>query len=69
MYEIKVKGHMSPTLISTLEAYKIKVGQGYSHIKGDIEDQSRLHGLLNQLFYWGFEVISVKKKENENEAN
>ena len=60
-YEIRVKGRLSDTVTSTFEDFTASVKPAETTLRGEVRDQSELHGLLDQLQTLGLELIEVKR--------
>lgn len=70
IYRIKVKGHIGNLVQTIFENFNLELNPlGYSILTGSIEDQAMLHGILNQIYYLGYEVISVFQEEENNEEH
>jgi hypothetical protein len=74
LYQIRVKGHLDESLGSWFEGFIISNQEdGDALLTGHIQDQSALHGILNQISNLGLTLISVNStpdtetnlKENE----
>ncbi len=60
VYEVVVRGRMSPDLMAALEGFEIvTTGDGLTRITGDVPDQPRLLGLLAAFDDLHIEVVSV----------
>jgi len=62
-YEISVKGRLSDTVTSAFEDFTASVKPAETTLRGEIRDQSELHGLLEQLQSLGLELIEVRRIE------
>ena len=60
-YEIRVKGRLSDTVTSAFEDFTASVKPAETTLRGEIRDQSELHGLLEQLQSLGLELIEVRR--------
>ena len=60
-YEIRVKGRLSDTVTSAFEDFTAAVKPAETTLRGEIRDQSELHGLLEQLQSLGLELIEVRR--------
>ena len=50
MFEIVVKGRLSPTLVAALDGFEVsRCDDGMTHLVGWVPDQAGLHGLLERL--------------------
>lgn len=70
-YEIRVKGQVSPKLSEWyFENITISnLGDGTSLLTGWIADQSALFGLLNLIFNWNLEIISLNRVDLLNDPD
>ena len=62
-YEIRVKGRLSDTVTTAFEDFTASVKPAETTLRGEIRDQSELHGLLEQLQSLGLELIEVRRLE------
>jgi hypothetical protein len=62
-YEIRVKGRLSDTVTGAFEDFTASVKPAETTLRGQIRDQSELHGLLEQIQCLGLELIEVKRLE------
>jgi len=60
-YEIRVKGRLSDTVTGAFEDFTASMKPAETTLRGEIRDQSELHGLLDQLQSLGLELIEVKR--------
>ena len=60
-YEIRVKGRLSDTVTGVFEDFTASVKPAETTLRGEIRDQSELHGLLEQIQSLGLELIEVKR--------
>jgi len=60
-YEIRVKGRLSDTVASAFEDFTASVKPAETTLRGDIRDQTELHGLLDQLQALGLELFELKR--------
>jgi hypothetical protein len=60
VYEVIVRGRMSPELMASLEGFAIDTGDdGLTRLVGDVPDQPQLLGLLAAFDDLHIEVVSV----------
>ena len=62
-YEIRVKGRLTDTLTSVFEDFTASVKPAETTLRGEVRDQSELHGLLEQIQSLGLELIEVRRLE------
>lgn len=60
-YEIRVKGRLSDTVTGVFEDFTASVKPAETTLRGEIRDQSELHGLLEQIQSLGLELIEVRR--------
>ncbi|HEX6652333.1 MAG TPA: hypothetical protein VF072_06290 [Thermoleophilaceae bacterium] len=62
-YEIRVKGRLTDTVTNAFEDFTASVKPAETTLRGEIRDQSELHGLLEQIQSLGLELIEVRRLE------
>jgi hypothetical protein len=63
-YEIRVKGHMSPSWSAWLNGLELAhTSDGNTTLSGNITDQAELHGLLAKIRDLGLTLITVERLE------
>ena len=60
-YEIRVKGRLSDSLCSALEDFTASVAPAETVMRGELRDQSELHGVLERIQSLGLELIEVRR--------
>lgn len=66
MFEIVVRGRLSPTLRAALGEFEVThCTDGLSHLVGPVPDQARIHGLFQLLLDLNIELISVNPINDE----
>jgi hypothetical protein len=60
-YEIRIKGRLSPSLLSSFDGLAAEVEPVETVLSGDVEDQAALHGLLNRVQALGLELMEVRR--------
>jgi hypothetical protein len=60
-YEIRVNGRLSDSMSGVFEDFTASVRPAETTLRGEIRDQSELHGLLEQIQSLGLELIEVKR--------
>jgi hypothetical protein len=60
-YEIRVKGRLSDTVTDAFEDFTASVKPAETVMRGNIRDQSELHGLLDRIQSLGLELIEVRR--------
>ena len=59
VYEIRVKGHLSPQWVGWFEGLTITLDDGDTLLTGSVIDQAALHGLLKKVRDLGMPLLSV----------
>lgn len=60
-YEIRIKGRLSDTVTGAFEEFTAAVKPAETVMRGEVRDQSELHGVLNRIRSLGFELIEVRR--------
>jgi hypothetical protein len=60
-YEIRVKGRLSDSLCGALEDFTAAVAPTETVMRGELRDQSELHGVLERIQSLGLELIEVRR--------
>jgi hypothetical protein len=60
-YEIRVKGRVSDSLCGALEDFTAAVAPTETVMRGELRDQSELHGVLERIQSLGLELIEVRR--------
>ena len=61
IYEIRVRGHLSQTLLGAFPALQAGREGSDTILKGPLEDQAALHGILVQIERLGIELLEVRR--------
>jgi hypothetical protein len=61
LYEIRVKGRITGALLEHFEDMGTQVQPGGTVLRGRVEDQAALHGLLDRIASVGLELIEVRR--------
>jgi hypothetical protein len=64
-YEIRVKGRMSDSLTGAFEDFTAAVKPAETVMRGEVRDQSELHGVLDRIQSLGLELIEVRRLPDE----
>jgi hypothetical protein len=67
-YEIRVRGRLGEPLLATFEGFDSEVEPAETILRGAIEDQAALHGLLEQIQALGLELVEVRRVGEERGA-
>ena len=61
LYEVRVRGHLGPTLRHAFADLLAERCGGDTMLRGLLRDQSALHGLLAQIERLGLELLEVRR--------
>ena len=64
-YEIRIKGRLSDSLSGAFEDFTAAVRPAETVMRGEVRDQSELHGLLDRIQSLGLELIEVRRVEDD----
>jgi hypothetical protein len=59
LYEIRVRGHLGPTMQGAFPAMNAEIDEGDTLLRGALPDQSALHGVLSQIEALGLELLEL----------
>lgn len=62
-YEIRIRGRLSDSLCGAFEEFTTAVKPAETVMRGELRDQSELHGLLDRIQSLGLELIEVRRLE------
>jgi hypothetical protein len=60
-YEFRIKGRLSDTLCGEFEDFTAAVQPAETVMRGQVRDQSELHGLLERIQSLGLELLEVRR--------
>jgi hypothetical protein len=60
-YEFRIKGRLSDTLCGEFEEFTAAVQPAETVMRGQVRDQSELHGLLERIQSLGLELLEVRR--------
>ena len=60
-YEIRVRGRLSDSVSGALEDFTASVTPAETVMRGELRDQSELHGVLERIQSLGLELIEVRR--------
>jgi hypothetical protein len=60
-YEIRIKGRLSDSLLAAFEGLTASVEPVETVLHGPVQDQSSLHGLLDQIQSLGLELVEIRR--------
>ena len=59
-YSVTVQGRLGPRFTSAFPGVLVDPRHGHTHLVTEPFDQAQLHGLLNRIRDFGFDLISVE---------
>jgi hypothetical protein len=62
-YEIRIRGRLSDSLCEAFEDFSAAVKPAETVMRGELRDQSELHGVLDRIQSLGLELIEVRQVE------
>jgi hypothetical protein len=65
VYEIRVRGHLGPTMLRAFTALRAETRDGDTLLRGPVTDQAALHGLLAQIEALSLELLEVRRLARE----
>jgi hypothetical protein len=60
-YEIRVRGKVGPAVLDSFERLDSEVESSETRLRGPVEDQAELHGILHRIEAVGLELIEVRR--------
>jgi hypothetical protein len=67
-YEIRIKGLLSDSLSGAFEDFTVAMRPAETIMRGELRDQSELHGVLDQIQLLGLELIEVRQIEQNSQS-
>ncbi|HEY1276000.1 MAG TPA: hypothetical protein VGF25_13875 [Thermoleophilaceae bacterium] len=64
-YEIRIKGRLSDRVTHAFEDFTAAVKPAETVMRGEVRDQSELHGVLDRIQSLGLELIEVRRLPDE----
>ena len=64
-YAIRVSGLVPPDLLAEIEGVHVVVEPVQTVLRGPVEDQAALHGIINRLQRLGLDLIEVRRLTDE----
>ena len=65
-YEIRVAGRLGEKVASRFEGFDMEVEPAETVLRGPVQDQSALHGILEQIESLGLELVEVRRVEGSS---
>jgi hypothetical protein len=66
-YEFRVRGRVGEPLLSSFEGFDAEVQPVETILRGSVEDQAALHGILQQIEALGLELVEVRQVDKRRE--
>jgi hypothetical protein len=66
-YEFRVRGRVGERLLSSFEGFDAEVQPVETILRGSVEDQAALHGILEQIEALGLELVEVRQVDERRE--
>lgn len=63
-YEIRVRGRLGEKVAARFEGFDMEVEPVETVLRGPIQDQSALHGILGKIESLGLELVEVRRVED-----
>jgi hypothetical protein len=60
-YEIRVKGSLGGKVASIFSGFETEVEPAETILRGPVQDQAALHGILEQIEALGLELVEVRR--------
>jgi len=60
-YEIRVRGRLGDKVAATFSGFDAEVEPAETILRGPVEDQAALHGILEQIESLGLELVEVRQ--------
>jgi hypothetical protein len=67
-YEIRVRGRLGQSVAERFDGFEAEVEPAETVLRGDIRDQSELHGLLSRIEALGLELVEVRQLDRRRES-
>jgi hypothetical protein len=67
-YEIRVSGRLGENVAARFEGFDMEVEPAETVLRGPVQDQSALHGILEQIESLGLELVEVRRVEGESRS-
>jgi len=67
-YEIRVRGRLGKGALAAFEDFVAEAEPAETVLRGDVDDQAALHGLLEQIQGLGLELVEVRRIGSHTEA-
>ena len=61
VYEIRIRGRVSQTVLDTFDQMQSSVEQVETILHGPVRDQAELHGIIERVQALGLELIEIRR--------
>jgi hypothetical protein len=66
-YEFRIRGRLGERLLSAFDGFDAEIQPAETILKGSVEDQAALHGILEQIEVLGLELVEVRQVDARRE--
>jgi hypothetical protein len=66
-YEFRIRGRLGERLLSSFGGFDAEVVPSETILRGSVEDQAALHGVLQQIEALGLELVEVRQVDAPRE--
>ena len=66
-YEFRIRGRLGERLLSSFGGFDAEVLPPETILRGSVEDQAALHGVLQQIEALGLELVEVRQVDEQRE--
>jgi hypothetical protein len=63
-YEFRIRGRLGERLLSSFEGFDAEIQPVETILRGSVEDQAALHGILEQIEALGLELVEVRQVDS-----
>jgi len=68
-YEFRIRGRLGERLLSSFGGFDAEVLPPETILRGSVEDQAALHGVLQQIEALGLELVEVRQVDAQREPS
>jgi hypothetical protein len=66
-FEFRIRGRLAPELLARLDGFDSEIQPAETVLRGRIDDQAALHGLLERIRAFGLELVAVRPLDERQE--
>jgi hypothetical protein len=66
-FEFRIRGRLAPELLARLDGFDTEIQPMETVLRGMVDDQAALHGLLEKIRAFGVELVSVRPLDERRE--